>query len=139
MIHGVLTTACLLALLATGCSQSELQKDESEKTTTVMPSGARLSFLGREGCVNTPVLLQNLKTAVDSSNVSIEYNVFDQLELSSSDPRRGYPTPTILLDGNDIFGMAEPVPPFMKTSCRLYPGGVPSAEMIAERLGMLLE
>lgn len=56
----------------------------------------------------------------------------DQQALAAGDLRRGYPTPTILLNGRDLFGPPEPTTPTM--SCREYAGGVPSTKDIAARV-----
>lgn len=130
---------CLVVLLVSACTQREPHQTSELTSTTVEPTNARISFLGREGCVNTPKLLANLESALEASSITIEYATFDQLKLPESDPRRGYPTPTILLDGEDIFGLPEPEPPFTNTSCRHYSDGLPTSEMIADRLGTLLE
>ena len=45
---------------------------------------------------------------------------------------RGWPTPTVLVDGRDLFGLLAPATPSM--GCRVYPDGVPEANDIAEKL-----
>lgn len=75
-----------------------------------------LEFLTREGCKNTPVMLENLKAAIAEGQVSADYTVIQQAALPPDDPRTGYPTPTILLNGKDIFGLAVPKPPFPEPS-----------------------
>lgn len=121
-----------LLVFVAACTQSEIPQSSE--------SGAgRIAFLGREGCANTPKLLANLESALKVAGSSMAYTEVDQLKLPATDPRRGYPTPTILLDGKDIFGMPEPEPPFTNTSCRFYKEGLPTSEMIAERLIERLE
>jgi hypothetical protein len=38
--------------------------------------------------------------------------VIDLASLPATDPRRAYPTPTLLYAKRDIFGMPEPQPPY---------------------------
>jgi hypothetical protein len=52
--------------------------------------------------------------------------------LPESDARRGWPAPTVLVDGRDLFGM-EPRGGHA-IGCRVYPGGVPAADVITQRL-----
>lgn len=61
-------------------------------------------------------MLENLKAAIAEGQVSADYTVIQQAALPPDDPRTGYPTPTILLNGKDIFGLAVPKPPFPEPS-----------------------
>ena len=79
-------------------------------------SELKLEFLTRDGCRNTPVVLENLKTAISTGKVRAQFTVIEQGKLPPDDPRGGYPTPTILLNGRDIFGMSVPQPPFPEPS-----------------------
>ena len=74
--------------------------------------GVSIVFLTREGCTNTPLLENNLKIAISELSSGIQYQVLDQANLSAEDSRAGYPTPTILLRGHDLFGLPQPTPPF---------------------------
>jgi hypothetical protein len=74
---------------------------------------------------------EHLRAARGSGPASAFADV-NQETLPESDIRRGWPTPTILVDGHDLFGMPAPSAPAM--GCRVYPGGVPSAEEIRSRL-----
>jgi hypothetical protein len=46
----------------------------------------------------------------------LDYRFVDISMLSASDVRTGYPTPTILWKGRDIFGMPAPRPPYARAS-----------------------
>ena len=72
----------------------------------------RLEFLTRDGCKNTPRVSANLEKAVANLDQKINIQIVHQSTLSPDDPRIGYPTPTILLNGEDIFGSSRPIPPF---------------------------
>ncbi|MCI0677340.1 MAG: hypothetical protein L0Y42_16390, partial [Phycisphaerales bacterium] len=60
-----------------------------------------------------------------------------QEQLPENDIRRGYPTPTILVNGRDLFGLPEPTGPGM--GCRMYPGGMPSASEIESQIRRLAD
>ncbi len=78
-----------------------------------MPSKPiQLVFLTRDSCANTPVLLDNLKSAAESFDSNIGYKVINQGSLAATDARTGYATPTILFNNRDLFGLREPLPPF---------------------------
>lgn len=92
----------------------------------------KIELLGFPGCPNTPVMRDHLSAALASLGGSLGFDDINQEALASDDLRRGWPTPTVLVDGADLFGMAAPTNPTM--SCRMYSGGVPSADSIAARL-----
>src|SRR3954467_4684587 len=75
-----------------------------------------LVFLTRDGCVNTPDMVNNLDDALKSLGWANDYQYIDIGKLPSTDARTGYPTPTVLWKGNDIFGMPVPKPPFAEPS-----------------------
>ncbi|MHC5115321.1 MAG: hypothetical protein ACYTGP_12940 [Planctomycetota bacterium] len=58
--------------------------------------------------MNTPAMCASLDEALRESGYAVEYVVIDTATLDATDPRCGYGTPTILLDGRDLFGAAEP-------------------------------
>lgn len=71
-----------------------------------------MEFLTREGCVQTKIMRANLDTAITRIGKPMPYAVVDLDSLQNGDVRKGYPTPTILRGGVDLFGMAQPQPPF---------------------------
>lgn len=97
------------------------------------PDGAvHIELLGFPGCPNTPILREHLSAAIASIGHGLTFHEVNQSDLAESDARRGWPTPTILVNGEDLFGM--PAPASTAMSCRGYAGGVPSAEAIRDRL-----
>jgi len=62
--------------------------------------------------VNTPDLVSNLDEALNARKRPNDYQYVNIGMLSKADSRTGYPTPTILWKGRDIFGMAVPKPPY---------------------------
>lgn len=62
------------------------------------------------GCTNTGVMRGRLEEALRELGVPLAYALIDVSELPDADARRGYPTPTVLHGGVDLFGM-EPARP----------------------------
>ena len=93
-----------------------------------------IEVLGFEGCPNSPKFRQRVDSAASSVS-GLRVIHIDQESLPPDDLRRGYPTPTALVDNRDLFGMPRPETTAM--GCRIYPGGLPSAEEIAQRLRQL--
>jgi len=76
------------------------------------PAGRTIEFLTRQGCVNTTIMKRNLDEALARTPRHAAYDVIDLDDLSPTDARSAYPTPTVLLGGNDIFGLPQPRPPY---------------------------
>lgn len=91
----------------------------------------RIELLGFPGCPNTPAMRTNLLSAL-SPGERAAFRDVNQERLAAADPRRGWPTPTVLVDGRDLFGMPAPQTPAM--GCRIYPSGVPTAADIRAAL-----
>lgn len=72
---------------------------------------ADLVFLTRDGCANTGRMRGELDTALRGLGQPTTYQVLDLEQLPVSDTRRGYPTPTLLYKGKDLFGLPAPTPP----------------------------
>jgi hypothetical protein len=71
-----------------------------------------LIFLTRDGCVNTPNMVFNLDDALKALGWPANYQYIDIGTLPKTDVRTGYPTPTLLYKGKDLFGMPVPKPPY---------------------------
>ncbi len=106
------TIACLLIVLASGCARPTTAPVVSDSPAPVNANTRNIVFLTRAGCVNTPSLRANLDAALTALGITSEYTVVDQGTLLSTDVRCGYPTPTILLDGRDMFDIPVPSLPF---------------------------
>ena len=92
----------------------------------------RIELLGFSGCPNTLTLRENVVAAIQQIDGRLAFADINQHELSESDPRRGWPAPTILVDGRDLLGM--PLPTAVAAGCRIYNDGVPNAGEIVARL-----
>lgn len=67
----------------------------------------RIQFLTREGCANTPLMRSNLDAALKLLSWD-GYVTVDVVSLPEDDLRLSYGTPSVLVDGDDIMGMAKP-------------------------------
>ncbi len=89
-------------LLVVSCNNIE-EKDAVAK-------GITIEFLGTSSCANSPVMEGNLKAALAMKGMEEVYSLIDIKQLPASDYRRGYGTPTVLVNGMDIFGAPRPLP-----------------------------
>jgi hypothetical protein len=100
MLRRVLAVGLVLGLTACGPARS------------APPPETGLVLLTREGCVGSARMVANLETALRAIHRAGQYQILDEGTLLETDARTGYPTPTLLYAGRDLFGMAEPRPPF---------------------------
>jgi len=70
----------------------------------------RIEFLGRSDCPHSPAMKKNLVSAIETSGIDKKYKYIDLASLPIEDYRRGYGTPTVLIKGEDLFGMPKPMP-----------------------------
>ena len=105
----------IAAWLASGCGGHEIPP-RSEVATLPTSMKNDLTFVTRDGCVNTPDMLVNLDDALRALKLPVDYQVLNLGTLPATDPRSGYPTPTVLYRNRDLFGMPEPTPPFPEPS-----------------------
>ena len=71
-----------------------------------------LVFLARSNCPYVLDLMSNLNDALSVLHCRADYDFIDVDALPGTDARRGYPSPTVLWKGKDIFGVPAPTPPF---------------------------
>jgi hypothetical protein len=112
-----------------GCATPTVQPVRNAAMNSAHP---KIELLGFPDCPNTPAMRSNLKAALASIGNSWTFADTNQEKLPESDLRRGYPTPTILVNDRDLYGLPAPIAPSM--GCRMYPGGVPDAKEIASKL-----
>ena|SRR5260221_606095 len=72
----------------------------------------QLTFLTRDGCVNTPDMVFHLDDALKALGWPTDYQYVNIGKLPKTDVRTGYPTPTLLYGGKDLFGMPVPKSPY---------------------------
>ena len=98
----------LAGFMATACRQQA----DVPVAATKRSMKNDLVFLTRDGCVNTPDMSNNVDDALRALQFGLDCPTLNLASLAASDPRMGYPTPTVLIHGRDIFDMPEPTPPF---------------------------
>ena len=100
----------------------------------MVDTGPRLELLSFPGCPTAEVLRANLAEATAQLGlVTCRIEPVNLAELEAGDPRRGWGSPTILVDGVDLFGKSRPADAGM--SCRIYTDGkAPTTEQITARL-----
>ena len=94
--------------VASACSPSPQPRPEAK---TAAPRSAGLVFLTREGCATSETMRAHLDEALRTLGRPVDYPVIDQGTLGPNDPRHGYPTPTLLVNDRDMFGLPIPAPP----------------------------
>lgn len=87
-----------------------------------------VEFLGFEGCPNTPELRSRLVEA----NPELTIIDVDLMALEEHDARLGWGAPTILVDGEDLFGMRANKGG--RVSCRSWMEGLPTTDEIRSAL-----
>jgi hypothetical protein len=88
-----------------------------------------IELLGSPDCPHVHTVRSNLKTALADLGLASALREVNQGSLHPEDERRGYPSPTILVNGRDLYGMSP-----TNASCRLFIEGIPSAAAIAKRI-----
>jgi hypothetical protein len=100
MVRVPLRAFVALALALSACGGS------SPRATSV----SALVFLTNDGCANTQTMRSRLDEALRRLGLPSDYQVLNVASLPAADARRGYPTPTLLYAGQDIFGPREATP-----------------------------
>jgi hypothetical protein len=97
------------------------------------PAARSIQFLSFPACPNAATLRKNLTTALAELGLQVAVVEVNLESLPTNDERRGFGSPTVLVDGKDLLG-ARPESP-AQLRCRVYPTGVvPSTAVIASRL-----
>ena len=93
----------IICILIFSCSGKEGEKMGSK-------SFKGIEFLGRSDCPHSPAMEKNLLSALENTDIEVKYKYIDLVSLPTNDYRRGYGTPTVLINGEDLFGIAKPMP-----------------------------
>ena len=100
---------CMAAMVVWSCAQGSRPKPDASQQPVVSMG---LVLLTREGCVNTDTMRAHLDEALRTLHRPLDYQFIDQSTLGRNDPRQGYPTPTLLLNNRDMFGLPVPTAPY---------------------------
>ena len=127
MLTARILNACLYAnMLCAGLTSGCHSPPPNENTKLI-----RIEILRFPDCPNTPEFRERVQAAANEVGGFVLVAV-DQQTLPTNDVRRGYPAPTALVHGRDLFGLPIPTSPTL--SCRTYAGGLPSVNEIAANL-----
>jgi hypothetical protein len=96
--------ALAFTLVAAACSA---RKD----IPSANQASGQLVLLTRVGCANVETMRGRVGDALRDMQLPAEFDIVDLDTLPPSDVRRGYPTPTLLYAGRDVFGLSVPKPP----------------------------
>lgn len=93
-----------------------------------------IEFLSFDGCPHAPVLRSRLDEALHALGMTVTPVALDLLSLyQANDFRSGFGSPTILVNGLDLFGMESPS--FgQDPACRIYRPTLPSTADVLEKL-----
>ncbi len=92
----------------------------------------KLEFQYFESCPNHKKLFDNLQKALEGLDDKIE---LIKIEVENDEDAKKYKfrgSPTLLINGVDLENLPEPEDPVL--ACRFYPSGIPSAEIIREKI-----
>ena len=69
-----------------------------------------IQVLTRSECSACPDMLSHLEVALRRCGIQAHLETVDLGRLTKDDPLTGYGSPTVLIDGVDLFGMDRPRP-----------------------------
>lgn len=97
-----------------------------------------IQFLSLQNCPNVTPMWESLQTALKELQINQTIERLDLNALSEKqDKYAGFGSPTILVNGKDLFGL--PFPETYNPSCRYYPNGLPNANDIVAKLKSIYE
>ena len=115
---------------------SKREKFENDSSTFRLYN-MKLEFLFMKNCPNISELWESLQFALKELQLNQPINKLDITALSEKhDKSAGFGSPTILVNGNDLFD--SPFPDTFNPSCRYYPNGLPNANEIVSKLKSLI-
>jgi hypothetical protein len=98
----------------------------------------KLQFLSMPNCPNVSPMWESLQAALNELNYNNTIEILDLNALSEKqDKRAGYGSPTILVNGKDLFDSL--FPETSNPSCRYYPNGLPRILEIIDKLKSVME
>ncbi|RMH13641.1 MAG: hypothetical protein D6695_03450 [Planctomycetota bacterium] len=113
-----------VTILHAGCRSMNVSQSNKERGS----AERRLTVLYFDGCPNTPPVIAAAQQAAALLGSEWSVHTVDLEALPEDDLRRGYGSPTVLLESKDLFGAPTPTTPTL--SCRHYAQGLPDADAI---------
>lgn len=89
----------------------------------------KVQLLYFDGCPHVAAARSAVRAALTAEGLDIAIEEIDVQEPAAPAWARGWGSPTILIDGMDIGG-GRPSSSSSSSSCRLYPGGAPTVELV---------
>jgi hypothetical protein len=90
----------------------------------------KIHLLHFEGCPNVDAARVDLREALAAEALTARSGEIDVEGADAPEWARGWGSPTILIDGQDVMGQARSG----SSCCRLYADGAPSIEAIRARI-----
>jgi copper chaperone CopZ len=90
----------------------------------------KIQLIHFQGCPNIEAARSALREALAAEKLDLPVEEIDVEDPSAPAWSRGWGSPTILIDGDDVAGQR----PTDAASCRIYAGGAPAADTIRRRL-----
>lgn len=90
----------------------------------------KIQLLYFDGCPNVDAARNAVRAALAAEKLETVVDEIDVEAPTAPDWARGWGSPTILIDGQDVAGQQ----PSESSACRLYAGGAPSVEQIRRRI-----
>jgi hypothetical protein len=91
-----------------------------------------IRLLHFEGCPNVDAARAALRDALTAEQLDVSVEEIDVEGVDAPEWARGWGSPTILIDGQDVMGQQRS----SATCCRLYADVAPSIEAIRARIAM---
>lgn len=93
----------------------------------------KIQLLHFQGCPNVVAARDALRDALAAEKLDLAIEEIDVESSTAPEWARGWGSPTILIDGDDVTGQERPASSG-SSACRLYAGGAPSIDAIRARL-----
>ncbi len=93
----------------------------------------KIQLLHFQGCPNVDLARAAARDAIAAEQLDLAIEESDVEGPAAPAWARGWGSPTVLVDGEDVSGQSAPVSS-ESSSCRLYAGGAPSVDVIRARL-----
>jgi len=99
------------------------------------PAAQTIELLFFDGCPNVGRARKNLRSALARRSISAEWKEWDLEMPDLPDRLRGYPSPTVLVDGDDVTGKDPSRRNRESTGVACRADGAPSVDAILSAVG----